>query len=516
MRDATWIARLRWRRLRDALTYVVRISLEYDARRRTTAERLYGLYVVIAISLLVLVPGWAAAMGGAVSLGQTLPAQARRGILDVLPVGVFLAQIVLMMVALRSSPLKLSFADVAYVAGSPMPRAAPMLVGFLFALLARLPVLAFAAALTVVTLTLPSSLGAATGVSLTTALGSLPLILFSWAVAWLAGAARVASPLHRYRFLWLVPLVALVPLGFTPKAVLWPGWTLLQVMRGEGVVGPLLLLTLLTLAVIGVLGWVSNRINMVVIARESRLYARLQGLGLGLLAQVLDPTVAPVVQQIRWQEKMAARKLLLRLPRASGMVALVTRAGLAAVRHPKILLPLPLWGAAASRGAALLLTRGPTELWLYWLTAVALTAPRSLTLWYRPDVEEPFLRQFLHANTLVLLVVDALLPLLLLLGGAVGAWMLQPEALVVRVAGIALTLVVAYILLLCQGVGLLTLTAYRIRVSPTLLAFLSIGLVVGSGVLLETLIAPLVASVAIAIGLSTLVATRSGGIVGAC
>lgn len=510
MRDATWIARLRWRRLLDTLIYVVRFGLAYDPRRRNATERLYGLYVVIVVSLLVLVPAWAEVMAGAVWLGQALPVRTRLGLLGALPACIFLVQVAPAVAALRSSPLKLSFADMAYVAGSPMPRAAPILVGFIFAMGARLPALAFAAALIAVALTLPSSLVAATGVSLATAAGALPLILFSWAVAWLAGAARVASSLHRRRFLWLAPLVALAPLGLAPAAALWPARTLVRVMRGDGAVGPSLLLTLLSLAVIGALGWVGNKVDMTVVVRESRLYARLQGLGSGFLAHLVDPTFAPMVQQIRWQEKMAAKKPPLRLPRASGAGALMARASLAAVRHPTILLPLPFWGAALSRGAALLLAWGPTELWVYWLIALALTAPRSLTLWYRGDVEEPFLRQFLAVNALVLLVADAALPLLLLLGGAVGIWVLQPEVPAARLAGIALTLVVGYILVLCQGAGSLPLTASRIRISTTPLALMSIGLVVGVGMLLETLIAPLVLGIAVAVGLSILVATSPG------
>ena len=70
-----------------------------------------------------------------------------------LPWLVLAIQVAMAVGSLRSSPFKLTFPDAAYVAGSPVSRAAPVFVGWLQALAKSQLVAPFAAALVAVGLT---------------------------------------------------------------------------------------------------------------------------------------------------------------------------------------------------------------------------------------------------------------------------------------------------------------------------------------------------------------------------
>src|SRR5919201_1640831 len=156
------VLRLRWRHTQEALIYWVRSGLYYDPRKRTTAERLYGLYLLVLIVVVFLLPGWVELLATAAAAGYALSPHVRGRILDALPAAILCWQVVLAMLALRSSPLKLTYPDMAYVAGAPLPRGAAVLIGFLFTVTPRLLVAMLMAGLVAVALTQPATVGSAT------------------------------------------------------------------------------------------------------------------------------------------------------------------------------------------------------------------------------------------------------------------------------------------------------------------------------------------------------------------
>jgi hypothetical protein len=408
------------------------------------------------------------------------------------------------MLALRSSPLKLTYPDMAYVAGAPLPRGAAVLIGFLFMVMPRLLVAMLLAGLVAVALGQPATVGSATRTCGEAAVGMLPLAVLSWGVAWLAGCVRMTSyKAQRQRFLWLAPVAVLGVAALLPRALLWPGRVLTLSMQGQ-VSSPAGLLALVAALAVAMLPWVGNRVNMILVAEESRLYARLQSLG-GVMALYLDRAL---VREIRAQEKLRGKKPRGRLPRATGWWALVARAALLGLRQPFILVRPLLWGVAMTRlSAFLLLDHAHARVWGYWLVAVVITAPRSVVTAFKTDTAEPFLRQFVPASALQLLLADTALPLVLLLVGALAAWIRQPAAPSIVLGGVALSVVLAIVLVFCQGLSLVPLTAWRIRISSAMATALSVGAVLAAGLLTKTLIVPLGAGMAIAVVLGVLLAT---------
>ncbi|HKC74199.1 MAG TPA: hypothetical protein VKF37_08360, partial [Chloroflexota bacterium] len=335
--------------------------------------------------------------------------------------------------------------------------------------------------------------------------GMVPLAVLSWGVAWLAGCARVASyKVQRRRLLWLAPLVVLGVAALLPGPLLWPGHALTLAMQGQ-ISSPVGLLALVATLAVAVLTRVGNRVNMTLVAEESQLYARLQSLGLGLRTLFVAPGLS---WQIRAQERRRARKPRGRLPRAAGSWALVTRAALSGLRHPFVLVRPLLWGVVATRlSAFLLLEHAQGRVWVYWLIAVVITAPRSLVTAFKADTAQPFLRQFLPVNPLRLLLADTALPVVLLVVGALAAWIGQPAAPSIVVRGAGLSVVLAVVLALCQGLSLVPITAWRIRISSAVATATSVGAVLAAGLLTKTLVVPLGVGMGIAVLLGGLLAT---------
>ncbi len=498
--------RLRWRGLQESLIYWVRTGLEYDPSRRTTSERLYGLYLLVVISLLVLLPGWADALAIAYQAGHVLTPHLRAALLAALPALIVLGQVALAMAALRSSPFKLSGPDSAYIAASPVPRGAPVLTGFLFHIAVRLPVWALLAAFVAVALAQPDKLDTATLACLAVGVTTAPLVALSWGLAWSIGLLRMSSPAARNRrFVWLAPLAALVPASLLPAIARWPGGVLTASMRHAGIPGQTWWLAGLAMVAVATVTWVGNRANMTLVAAESAMYARLRELG--FMARVFDPALAG---QIRRQEKLRAKRFRLRLPRgawATGLWAAAARAAVGRLHHPLTLLRPLLWGAALSRlGGTLVLGHADLRAWIYWLIGAVVTAPRSLVVAFQEDVDEPFLRQFLPANTLLLLPTDAAVPFGLLCIGILLAWVGQPAAPSVALGGSALSLVMGLIVLLSQGAGLVPLGPGRGRISPAASIAAGFAAIVVTGLATRTAVAALLVAVACALALGRLIA----------
>jgi hypothetical protein len=159
------------------------------------------------------------------------------------------------------------------------------------------------------------------------------------------------------------------------------------------------------------------------------------------------------------------------------------------------------------RSAFLLLDHAHARVWSYWLVAVVITAPRSVVTAFKADTAEPFLRQFLPASALQLLLADTVLPLVLLLIGALAAWIGQPAAPSIVLGGVGLSVVLAVVLAFCQGLSLVPLTAWRIRISSAMATAMSIGAVLAAGLPTKTLILPLGVGMAIAVVFGVLLAT---------
>ncbi len=412
------LAWLRWRQLRDGVVYGLRI-LGYES-----GERLYGLY------LLGLLAFWVLAMGAytfdqARLLGNIVQPGDFANVLMWIPLAVFAGQVYVWVGALRSTPLKLSFADMAYIVGSPVNPAAAILLGFLRQVSLRMalaiPIVGLFAVLLARVAQLDITLLDGVRVSGQMIIVALVIVAFTWTTAWFIGTLRLAFPvLGRVRLIWVVPLLLVIPYYFLPDAVLFPGRMVL--LAGYGILPlwmPLLMLVITAVMVVGLLRY-GSRINMIHAADESQVFARIQALGLMAWRQ-------PNVQmQIRFQSSSAGlRKRWLGLPKGvSGNTAIAVRAALSYIRHPVMLLLTGVWGALLCYVAGQVIKDNfPIPLTIGWVVVAGLAAPVGLLYIYRADVEEPFLRQFLPLDDFSLLLADSLLPLLVTIIGASLAWL---------------------------------------------------------------------------------------------
>jgi hypothetical protein len=113
---------------------------------------------------------------------------------------------------------------------------------------------------------------------------------------------------------------------------------------------------------------------------------------------------------------------------------------------------------------------------------------------FRIDVEERFLRQFLPINGLQLLAADMVLPLIFVIAGAAGVWLLQGFPASITSLGLTFIPVLAILVALCGAVALTNKRVLQTRILTTALTF---GLIMIAGVNFSPLVAFIIAVLAI-------------------
>jgi hypothetical protein len=484
-RDLRTLSWLRWKQFQDDAIYWMRV-LGYQTTG-SWSGRLYVLYLLgIGAIWLATVGSWVFEQTNL--LGSQISPNALPGILRIIPPLVLIGQVYVIVTALRSTPLKLSFADMAWVASAPVNPAAPVVFGFVRQVIIR--VLFIGSILSVFFALLARPLGTAFVASaVLRALGiSVILIALTWTLAWLLGILRLIYPqIRRWHYLWAVPIVLLLVAYAAPDAVYWPGYTLILFMYGVAPVWLAPFLIILTVGLIYILFGLSQRIDMVQVADESILYARIQALGLMAWRQF------DLQLRIRMQTTQATRKPWLKLPKAAGFWGLATKAGLSYVRHPFMLLFSLLWGAAITQSGVLIIGNGlPVQLWILWLLIVAAAPPIGILYVFRVDVAERFLRQFLPVNGFELLVADILAPLACMMIGSLGVWLLQHFNNDIMVYGLTMIPLLSILLALC---GAYSLTSTRVLQTRILTTAASFGAVMFVGVNFHSPLASMIAAV---------------------
>ena len=467
---------LRWRQFRHGAVYWLRL-LGYDAEARSWMQRVYVLYL-LGIGSIWFFAMWAWGHDAALGLGQSLASQTLAEILQRIPPAVLLLQTWAMMASLRSTPLKLSFADMAWVVGSPLARSVPVLPGFIRQVLTRSIVFGVVWALLTVLLrgpVAPTTAGDSLRVTLVVAL----LVVLTWSLAWLLGILRLVYPrVSRWPGLWLTPLLLLGVAQVAPDQVLWPGRLLVLSLYGQAPLWALAVIALSAAGLVATFVLLGARINMIQAADESVVYARLAALGL------LAWRMPDLQLRIRLQQSRAGQRPRLRMPRAWGRRGLFMRSAIAGLRHPTLLLVNALWGAGMTWAAAEILAANlPAPLWIGWLLVAGIAPPVGLLYTFRRDVQEPFLRQFLPLDGFQIFLADALLPLITLVGGALFAWFLQPLPPALLFTGATFIPLLGLLLALC---GAAAMTATRELQTRLLGTGASFGIALLASMLLGT------------------------------
>jgi hypothetical protein len=474
---------LRWRQFRDNAVYWLRL-LGYDPRDKAITQNIYILYLMGIGSIWVFTM-WAWFFDTAVNIGNTLEFATLHQFLNVLPYTVLVVQVFAMVVALRSTPLKLSFADMAYVAGTPVARSVPVLLGFVKQVISRSFVFGAIWALLTVALLQAVQMRPDMGDSLRVVGMVVLVVILTWAIAWVLGILRLVYPrVSRIPLLWAAPLLVFGVAYLAPDLVLWPGRAIILVMYHAAPVWLIPLLILITAALVLVFVWFGNRINMIQAVDESVVYARLAALGW------MAWRMPDIQLRIRAQQSYAQRTPWLKLPKASGQMGLVTKAAVSFLRHPSMLIVNLLWGAAMTYAVVLIISNQlPVQFWIGWLLVAGIAPPIGLLHAYRQDLQEPFLRQFLPLNGFEVLVADVILPLVCLIFGSVVVWSLQGFSPELISLGILLIPLLAFLLALC---GAFAINRDRVFQSRLLATGLSFGLALGASIALQTPIAGLI------------------------
>ncbi|MCY4021980.1 MAG: hypothetical protein OXF32_00855 [Anaerolineaceae bacterium] len=487
---------LRWRQFRSGAVFWLRL-LGYDAQASSWMQRVYVLYL-LGIGSIWFFAMWAWGHDLALSIGESMAPQTLAQLLERIPPAVLLLQVWAMMASLRSTPLKLSFPDMAWIVGSPLARSVPVLPGFIRQVLTRCII--FGAIWALLTVLLRAPLTPATPLdSLRVVLVVGLLVVLTWSLAWLLGILRLVYPqVSRWRWLWLTPLLLLPLAQVAPDQTLWPGRLLVLSVYDLTPLTALALIALVAAGLVASFVILGARINMIQAADESAVYARLAALGL------LAWRMPDLQLRIRLQQARAGQRPRLRIPSVYGKRAMVVRSAIAGLRHPSLMLVNALWGAGMTWAAGLILVNElPVPLWIGWLLIAGIAPPIGLLYTFRRDVQEPFLRQFLPLDGFQIFMADVLLPLAFLLVGALLAWFrflqeVPPELFFeFLITGVMTIPLLGLLLALC---GAAAMTATRELQTRLLGTGASFGLAIVASVLLGTPLAGLVV-VCIAIAL---------------
>src|SRR5690606_116902 len=233
------------------------------------------------------------------------------------------------------------FADMAYIAGTPIARSVPVLLGFIRQVITRSVVFGAIWALLTVAL-LQAAHRSPDGWDSLRVIAMVVLVTtFTWAAAWVLGILRLVYPrVSRIPLLWALPLLLAGVAYVAPDLVLWPGRAILLVMYDAAPVWLIPLMVVIAAGLVIAFVWFGNRINMIQAVDESVVYARLAAIGW------MAWRMPDIQFRIRAQQSYVNRTPWLKLPKASGQMALVTKAAVSYLRHPSMLIVNLLWGAA--------------------------------------------------------------------------------------------------------------------------------------------------------------------------
>lgn len=405
--------------------------------------------------------------------------------LDVIPLIIFIIQVIYLIVMLRGKPLKLSVPNMAYVAGSPVSRSAIALIYAIKDALIPLVMIGISSILAVMFFLWSFD---------SPDVGVMGLLAFPWAfvlgiltilLGWCAGLAKQNDRSRNWLYWLIVPLVILAGLLF-PDVMLWLGRVWVKLINTT--INPLDIV-MLVIAISGAL-WllkrVSRDIDMTVVIEDSQVYARIQKLG--VFGQMIAPDV---ISSIKSQAKLAKRQVTTsKFPRPlTGISALFGYNMVNIYRlSPSLLLQLLFSGITYPSLIMLVLLFidfNALQAWALVLIILMQMRPKNLTRFFQDHQNRPHLRQYLPADNLTLFITQTTLPLLLMSVGLALSVALQGLSIIEFLLGFAIILGLA----LCQVQADLPSEGFRIAYEYQVLFF---GvLVIGAGYLMGDLTAAL-------------------------
>lgn len=444
MRDIGLLAWLQWRHLRSRLRFWGAIA-GMDAENRSLTNRLYGAYLVLIGT------AWMYAMWASVTdlvFGIGLGVTPARGMLvQALAYLPILALIVMSMRALRTSPVRFTFPDIAYVAGSTLDRGAITLLGAVREIAPLVLVAGFLGYLAAIMLATGEGVRAVIGPAVGSAAGMAGSIAVADALAWMVGVWRLALSERRPwpEWAWLMPPVLLALPLLAPMASAAAGAAITAPLEGHGLAGPGVTLAVLLLALAGV--WrIGRRLDTVRVTEESGLYAQIQ------VYRPLAIYDARAVRDIVRRKRLAARRPRGTMPTGHGRSALIARAWISTLRQPRRLFAALVIGLSLAPTAALLAVEPhPLVVYFPWFFALFVAPTADIVAVFADDLDRPSIREVLPFDNLVLLLADAVPSLIVMLVSTVLMWSAMPPLRSAGVVSLLIALCLGSVLLLCRG-----------------------------------------------------------------
>ncbi len=498
LRTLVW---LQWKRFKGSATYWLRlIGFEPDA------NRFYLLYAAL-FWLFWVYTVWAFVVQQVEQISQSISPASAIQLQAGVPALILMAQLVYLGMVLRNSPLKLDAAEIEFVAASPVNRGSFVLVHFGRSVLLLALFAGLASCLLAMLLTWQSAPAKVGVVGLQAWVLGIPIFGLSAALAWIVVLLkeRLVSRWLK-RAVWLILPLAVVLAVALPQVMLFPGALWLTALDAGSSAAALASSGLL-LGLAGVLlALIGSRLNMAAVADDSRMYARVQKLGIFGRLYADD-----VISSVQRQSRLARKKhLRLRLPEpATGYAIILNRALLSLFRlAPSSLFRLIMRGVVLVGIVSLGVQFGgwaQLQTWLLLLMILIQFRPTELNILFQQDVGQAFTRQFLPSNPLRLALADGIFPISLASMGGVGALLLQGWVDPLAALVVVLALIVG--LEFCQALELVSVPGLFFRRIPYTYSVALSGIaLLATGLLLRSPIAIVSAIIMVDLILATLLA----------
>ncbi len=471
MRDLALLLWLRWRHLRGRAQYWAALT-GANLQEASITERAYEFYLVLLFG------GWFAMMMGIAADGaRGIGADAGPAALSALTLAALLLPSTLLAIlgarALRSSPVKLTFADVAYVGASALDTRA---VALSSAVREAVPAALIAGPLGYLVGSIAVGAGAGANTPWASAAMAALVTVAVLLVSWAAGLARVRFTHHPWPAgTWIAAPVAAAALGFVLVTSRWTGVLARSPLDEAGVGYVIASVAFIGIGVAALLVS-ATRMDMVAVIEESALFAQLQ---VFRPLQVYDPVAyADIVRR----KRLSLRQPRWQMPSGSGSLALIARACVSHVRQPGSLVTPLIWGAAIVPYVAGFALSPHRFLAYFPAVFVFVVGPyRQLLHVFGQDADRPSLREMLPFGNLQLVLVDSVPVLALMAASSIGVAAVFRGGTDAGLALAALSVLLGVAVVLCAALerlvtgGMRNPIGYGITATITIVAVMYAG-----------------------------------------
>jgi hypothetical protein len=483
-RDIRILAQIESKRtIQDATYWLELIGFERDS------SRVYLAYVMAFWAMWLFIM-WAFLVEQVYQASRQIPDAItdNMNIALITAIMIFALQMIYVLRSYFDLPLKLTAPDLAYVAASPVSRAALTLVHFLRKLL--LPALLQSIAGTLLAMGLAWLVGDVHvgWAGLQALLVTFALVYISGAAGWIAGISSQHLT-SRTRRITVSIITVLLIMGslLLPDVILLPGLLWSRTFTGLfSILDAGLLLILVSLTVAG-LFLAGEHLHITRLIDTSQVYARIQKFG--VFGRVM---AADLIARIRQQSRLAGRpNIQPRLPlTGNSLVTLVGYSSVWLVRlFPGEILRLLATGSffpALVIGVIVFGGYQTLQTWLFLGLLLAQIRPDTLTRPFRELIRQSFTWQMVQMNLLTVFISQISLPLLVMLPAIALTVALQPAMPFMPVFLMALSSFI--ILALCQALEAVRLPATLPNLNYEYLVLIALVLIVLPGVLVQSLI----------------------------